>query len=76
MGNCIVTLNDCKNTGNLCSSMTRPTDTAKGDIYISYNDVSQWQFYVLVTLALAVCHYDTCLVSRYNSRVGDNPKTQ
>jgi len=39
--------------------MTRPTDTAKGDIYISYNDVSQWQFYVPVTLPLAASHYDT-----------------
>ena len=72
---CIVTPNDCKNTGNLCSSMTRPTDTAKRDIYITYNDVSQWQFYVPVTLILAVGHCDTCLVSRHNSRVRDNPKT-
>jgi len=55
--------------------MTRPTDTAKGDIYISYSEVPQWQFYVPVTLNLALGHYDTCLVSRHISRVGDNPKT-
>ena len=52
------------------------TNRHKGDIYISYNDVSQWQFYVPVTLTLAVGHYDTCPFSRHNRRVGDNPKTQ
>jgi hypothetical protein len=42
----------------------------------TYSDVSQWQYYVPVTLTVAVGHYDTCLVSKHNSRAGDNPKTQ
>jgi hypothetical protein len=66
----------CKNTGNVCSSTSRPTDTAKGGGYIYCYATHAWQFYVSVTSTITARHCERGLVSRHIRCVGDNPKIQ